>query len=349
MRRLLPVRNRLLRAVGRGVDLRDASVETTELHPEEVEAVRPAVFLDGQLERATGAVSGHGTLAGELALATRIRAPHAPVVRYTLENCLVHYGGVDYQGGALRKHAIRTRPLLSERIHHRRRAVYCMSAVSHQYFGHWLQDACATALLRDPDEALFLDLREDWPHAREYAAAFGFAPEPAGLHFVERLSVYEDHGQGAHKRRRYAELRRRLAAAMGEAADAGAKLYFRRGDTGVARLVANDDEVTRALTADGFETFDVAGASAGDIWRRFSRARVVVSMDGSHLNHLYFAMPPDSLLLTFIPADHFTMTQTGYAAAARLRYAFLVVDPTPGGYAVPIPDLLRTLARADAA
>lgn len=348
LRRFLPLLNRARRSVGKRLPLETAARTATVLQPEEREEIRPPVFLQGQLEKVTAGVSGHGTLAGELALATQRSLVHSPVIRFELKDCLVHPGGVDFQGGAVRKQPLGIRPLASGRIETRSRAIYCMSAVSHQYFGHWLQDACATALLAEPDESLLLDVRADWPHAGQYATAFGLSPDPAPLVFVESLTLCQDHGQGANKRARYADLRRRLAAAVdGPCADGG-RVYFRRGAGGVARLVANEDEVTRALDDLGFEVFDLEGASMADIQRRFRSARTVVSVDGSHLNHLYYALPPDSLLLTLVPADRFTLNQIAYCAAISLRYAFMVVDPRPEGYFVSIGDLLDTLERAGA-
>lgn len=336
------LRNRLSPRRG----LAEAAVETVVLQPAEVEHIRPLIFLPGQIEKATAAVPGHASLADEVAIARNTKLLHAPVIRHTLEKCLVHPAGVDFRGGSLRKKGVDFRSLVSGNIRRLSDAIYCMSGVSHEYFGHWLQDACAAALLQREGEALLLDVRPDWPHAREYMGALSLEGETSPLQLVERLSVYQDHGQGSHKRRRYADMRRRLDASFGVCSTGAPLVYFRRGGSGAARIVANEAEVIAALVDQGFEVFDLNSASAREIFIRFRDARAVVSMDGSHLNHLYLSLPRDATLLTLVPADRFTMNQVGYAAAAGLRYGFVVVEPKPEGYFVSTSDLLATLRLA---
>lgn len=223
------------------------------------------------------------------------------------------------------------------------RALYCMSGVSHTFFGHWLQDACPTALLQKEDEALLLTSPPVWQHADQYVRAFGFQPQPWHLLHVDQLTVYQDHSQGSSKRRRYAELRRRLEIVYPGSSQGSSRVYFRRGATGVSRLIVNEDAVIDSLRARGFEVFDLPGASAQDIINRFRHVDFVVSLDGSHLNHLYFTMQPGAKMMTFVPANCFTMNQVGYCTAAGLRYGFMVAEPKATGFAVSIPELNATL------
>lgn len=341
--RLRPLTNKLAARLGRTRDLAAAAVETVIEQAEERERHIPPAFLPSQLEKARAGAAGQPSGDYELSLATRNDLVHMPVVRYVLEDCLVHAAGVEHRGGSLRIQELKPSFIAARHIRRVPQALYCMSGVSHQFFGHWLQDSCATAFLRQEDEALLLTKPAAWPHAHEYAVALGLAPEPWELLRVDRLTVYDDFSQGSSKRRRYAEMRRRLETAFGGSRTAGRRVYFRRGATGVVRLVANEDAVIASLQRRGFEVFDLAGASAQQIYARFRDAEFVVSLDGSHLNHLYFSMQPGARLMTFVPGDRFTMTQLGYCAAAGLRYGFMVVDPTPAGYHVSIADLNDSL------
>lgn len=345
--RLKPFTNGLARKLHRGRSLQDASLEVVVVQPEEVEHHDLPLHLPGQLGKATKGWSGPETLDLELAIATATRVTHVPTIRHTLADCLVHPAGVDFPGGSYRIQPLRAASLIAGRVRRVPSAVYCMSAVSHEYFGHWLQDACSTALLKRDEDALLLAERPNWPHAGQYLQAFGFRPEPFDLLHVERLTLYQDHGQGSSKRQRYAELRRRLEVAYPELVPSGPRVYFRRGTTGVARFVANEEAVIASLSARGFEVFDLAGASVREVQTRFRHAECIVSMDGSHLNHLYFAMQPGGKLMTFVPADRFTMVHIGYCVAAEFRYGFMVVDPTPAGYEVSLPDLHATLDLMD--
>lgn len=337
------VTNILARRVGRGQDIKKASVKAVVEQPEEAQPHDPPVFLPNQLAKATAGSPGHQSVEAELQQATATTLVHAPVVRYLLEDCLVHPAGVEFKNGSYRIQRLDIRKLVSGHLMHTSKALYCTTGASHTFFGHWLQDECATALLRQGSEALLLAHRPDWPHAGQYLQAFGTEPVSSDVLHVEQLAIYDDRSQGSSKRKRYNELRRRLERVFPESTGDRSRVYFRRGSTGVARPVANEDSVIVHLKDRGFDVVDLAGASVRDIITRFRSADFVVSMDGSHLNHLYFALQPGAKLMTFVPANCFTMNQRGYCAALDIGYGFMVVDPTPAGYNVSIPDLSATL------
>ncbi len=340
--RFRPFVNQCIALSGYGRDLFDLAADVTVIAPPEKEPANALFVLDGQIEKATAGAAGFSTLEEEVAIVRAREVTHDAVIRYTFEDCLVHEAGLDVAGGKFRKKRPNGVKLLTEPLTGLSGAAYCMSGVSERFFGHWIRDACATALLAAPDEALILDTRPDWPHAAQYADALRLAPERAAMIRVDRLTLHQDHSQGSLKRARYARMRRRLAAAFpGEAGGAGA-VYFRRGASGVARLIANEDEVTDRLSREGFDVVDVEGTSLGEIQRRFRRARLVVSVEGSHLNHLHFAMQPGACLITLVPADYFNAIHVGIAQAVGLRYGFMVIDPVENGYRVDCDDLLAT-------
>lgn len=341
--RFRPLTNKIARRLRNERDLATAAVETIVEQPKEVEPHLPPVFLPNQLSKTTQGSPGHQDLEAEIAQATRTELVHSSVLRHTLEDCLVHPAGIDFVGGSFRIHPLKILPLATSRIRRVPRALYCMSEVSHTFFGHWLQDACSTALLQKEGEALLLTNPPSWQHADQYLQAFGFQPQPGQVLQVDQLTVYQDHSQGSSKRRRYAELRRRLKIAYPGQRQGSSRVYFRRGATGAARLIANEEAVIDSLKARGFEVFDLPGASTQNIINRFRHVDFVVSMDGSHLNHLYFTMQRGAKMMTFVPANRFTMNQVGYCAAAGLRYGFIVADPTAAECSVSIPELNATL------
>ncbi|MGV3728272.1 glycosyltransferase 61 family protein [Hydrogenophaga sp.] len=337
------IHNAGLGMLGRSRTWSQAAADIEVIQPEEVEPLRPAVCLPGQLERATSGVPGLSTLEQEMGWLTTDPVTHAAVIRYTLRDCLVHAHGVEYAGGCVGKSSGGWQRIPSGAIEAVPSAAYCMSAVSHQYFGHWLQDACATSLLARAGEALVLDVRPDWPHATEYADAFELRPHPARNLHVRELSVFQDLSQGSSKRQRYARLRDRLARAFGPGPARAQPVYLRRGSTGVSRVISNEAAVTQRLESEGFLVLDIAGLSATEMFRHLAAAPVVVCMDGSHMNHLYFSLPRGGSILSFIPADRFTVTNFGYAGAAGLHFGMLVVERDENGYVVDVDAMMRTL------
>lgn len=343
MIRLRPVANKFSKIFGNERELKSSAVETVVEQVQENENHRAPVYLPGQLEKASQGTFGHQSLDNEIHEAIKAELVHKPVVRHTLENCLVHPSGVDFLNGSFRIQELKILPLTAAKIRRIPKALYCMTGASHKFFGHWLQDACATALLQQEDEVLLLAEPNEWAHARQYIHAFGFCPEPASVLHVDRLTIYEDIGQGSNKRLRYKKLRDRLERAYPGKISGSRKVYFRRGTTGAARLVSNEDDVIQALRYRGFEVFDLEHSSVEDIAKRFRDVDCVVSVDGSHLNHLYYTMAEHSKLITFVPSDRFTMNQVGYCASAKIDYGFLVMDPDLEKYNVSIDDLNSTL------
>jgi capsular polysaccharide biosynthesis protein len=341
--RLLPLINTGLRRLGRNVNPEKMAAETVVVSPEETQPILKPIFLPNQIGKITARAPGIGTLQEEIDLAFQSRQVHAPLIRYTLRNCFVHEAGFEVLGGARRKKEVSGWKFLKDPVLSIPDATYCMTSVSHTYFGHWLLDSCATALLARPEQALLLDPRPDWSHSAQYLNVFGLRPATPAQYVVDRLVFYQDHALGASKRDRWKEMRRRILEAIPDAAGSSELIYFRRGNTGVNRSVANEPELLSALSRQGFSIVEVDGPSVSQIQQSFRTARIVISMEGSHQHHLYFSMPPGSCLITITPADRFALLQLRYANATELRFAFVVASPTENGYEVDIPDLLRTI------
>jgi len=325
-------------ALRRGAALEDTARSRTVLQEEERQSVTPPLHVPGELERVTEGVAGHSTRDEEIAIARRTELTHAPVIRWEIADCLILPGGIEARGAAqrIRRPGLRdltTRPVRIDR------ALYARTGATGRYFGHWLQDGCAAALLAQPGEQVVLDHRPDWPNSTQYLDAFGLSPVPQSHLRVDRLAVLSDVGQGSLKRDRYARMRAQLEARFPGKDATGQRIFFRRGETGVARAIANEDAVLAALARHGFVVEDVAGASVGDLMRRFRGADCVITVDGSHMGHLYFALDPEACLLSLIPANRFTMVHVGYARAMNLRYGFGVMTPGPDGYHVDIDRL----------
>jgi len=356
--RLRPFANRARRALLGRRALEDAAVERETLQAAETEALPPPLALPDASARATAGCPGHSTLAEERHRAEITQVVHDAVVRYVLEDALVHPGGIEVPGAA-RLFAPADAAALRAPIARLPCAAYAATGATQRYFGHWLRDGCTTALLARDGEALLLDMRSDWPDVPAYLGALGLAPAPGALFRVGRLAVFDDHGQGALKRARYAELRRRVAEAWpGSGTDPAARtgtgrettrdaarVFFRRGASGQPRGIANEEALVAFLKGRGFEVVDLAGARADALVRRFRAADLVLSVDGSHVNHAYLGLRPGAALLTLIPADRFTMVHRFCAHAFGLRYGYAVMARAGAGWAVDLDRLAALLDR----
>jgi capsular polysaccharide biosynthesis protein len=163
---------------------------------------------------------------------------------------------------------------------------------------------------------------------------------------VGRLHVYKDYALNASKRQRLQTLARRLKVHFPSAPCAPRSIYLRRGGSGVSRLVAEEETLITALQGSGFAVVDVEGIALADLMAALSGAEIVISIEGSHINHALFAMAEGGVLLVLNPADRFNAFHLANAAAFGLQPATLVMQRVEGGYGADPAEVLDTLALA---
>lgn len=343
MPNMISVVNIVRSRLGKVRALSDAAVAVDTLETGHVEAAPPLHVLPGQLDRVTGGVPGHSEAADELNGALANVFHHAPVTRFVMQDCLVHPFGVEYNGGHLAKARSLLGRVTASPTEEVERAHYCMSGASARYFGHWLTDACPTALLAQDGGTAILDARPDWPDTPFYAQAFQLETATPTALRVRELHLYSDVSQGLSKRQRYETLKSRMRSWAGAGETTGQPVYLRRGATGISRVIAQEDTLCDALSRAGFTIVDLAQGSLRQRHQALSGAPVVVTVDGSHVCHAHYAMKPGSALITLIPADRFTMVHRAYAHAMGLRYGCVVLEPGDGGYRADLQEIRKTV------
>lgn len=340
---LLPLVNLVKRLFsGTQKSLLEFASNVEEIQPAETGYYPRAIYTPGSLDRIV-AVHPWTTLPLELAqIETSMN--HAAVIRYEFENVLVHPLGLDLRDGArMRIRGGLLPKARSNRIKYLETATYCMTPAVSRYFGHWLRDGCATALLTPPGDPLILSANKGWDHSPCYLRAFNLEPERTDRLYVRRLVLFQDHGQGSSKQRRYEELRRRIRFAYPAEDDGPRKVYLRRGAGGRQRVLTSEGDLVDRLVTQGFDIVDVLRLSMEDLAYRLRSARIIVSMEGSHVNHAYFSAPDHAKVLLLIPADRVSLVHAGIARALGFGFGFCVISAEPGGYRVEINELLSTL------
>lgn len=340
-----PVANLALRRFGGRRTLEEAAVASDTLQEVESVPLGEIVALPGAEARLTGSDTALAEFEREL---SRLQAPtisHGAVRRHVLENCFVHGAGFDWRGGGYRIRQLSVPRDLSASAPRIEAATYAMTALSHQFFGHWLREACSTAVLAPEGEALILDVPEAWPHARAYVEAFGLSPTAGRPLRVERLTVYTDNSYGSHRVARMRTLRARLGTG---ARGARGRLYLERGAAGSPRGLADTDGFHAALQRLGFQILDITAARYQEVAAAIAAADLVLAIEGSHQSHIHYHLREGGALLTLMPADRLSTIHTACALALGFRYGYVVIEPTPDGYSVDLGDLEATLALLDA-
>ena len=117
-------------------------------------------------------------------------------------------------------------------------------------------------------------------------------------------------------------------------------VYLRRGETGDQRLLNDEDAMIRRLERRGFCSINIQDLELGEIHAALCEATVIVSLDGSHITHIYYTAPENAALVTMIPDDRFVDVHKKYCDCVGMRIGFLVCGRAGDGYDV---DLERTL------
>jgi len=307
--------------------------------PEEIRANRPAIFLPGQLERITGAPS-ESTKEEEVAAAIAPTTVHGATIAYHIKGATLVDGSIyarHYRHFIADKSLIDTPP---RELRHLKTAALASSYYGTKYFGHWLRDDCPSHLLA-ADFGEPLCLRTPFPHQQAYQDYFGQDWTPTDRARIDHLVIFQDFGHNSLKRKRFALLRNRLRSRY-PGTGKEAFVYLRRGRSGVARLVQNEDEILEAIVKLGFVILDVASDPLDRILATLADAKLVVSIEGSHLAHCGAAIPTGGGLLVLQPCDRFSHTQRSWCESVGARFGFVVGMRSGAGYHFSVSEILRT-------
>ncbi len=316
--------------------------EPEVLQPTEVQTVQPPAMLPGMLDRVTGS-DEHLPVSYHIAATLQTKVTHAPVLRFTYRNALVRRSGFATAAHQLRFGKSRDLRELLGPVGSIPRVRFCYNSVIQRYFGHWMSDGIPSAYI-DPDRGqLWMPHQPTWTHAPKYLSALNLSVEATSVVQADELVVYQDYAQGSHKRARYAAIRDRLHTLFGggEATD---YLYLQRGLTGERRIIANEDAFCAELRRRNWKILDVATASMADMQRALCRARVVVGIEGSQLNHAQASLKPGSVLVVLIPNDRFGSTHPERSRAHDTRCGIVVLPGSKAaGYHVDKDEVFRTI------
>lgn len=339
--RLNPLRAPVIRRVF-GARMPEAYI----LQPQETEAVRPPAILPGMLDRVIG-TDEHSVLADHLITARETIVTHAPVLRRTYRNALVRRSGFATWGynESYDRH-IRAGKSAGP-ILHVPEMRYCHNYVIWRYFGHWLTDAIPSALIDPGQGELWMPPHADWCHAKKYSDTLDLTIVEAPLVHADQLIVYQDFGQGSHKQARYAAIRSQLHEQFGSG-EFSECVYIKRGTDGAQRFIVNERALIDELVARNWVILDVSTTTVEELQRVLCRARVVVSIDGSHLDHAHLSLQAGAVMVVLMPQDRFSTRQIGPIRAHRVSPGLVVLNGTQAqGYQADIEEILRTVDLAE--
>jgi hypothetical protein len=340
MNRILPVTSRLRAKWLGNEEIHNCASEIIEIAPLVDREHPPAISLPLELERVLS-VQEETTPEIEFSRLRQGMRRHGPTVAYRLDNAVLAQGTLYYKGGynVIRGGSSAVAP---RRRDYFREVQLCTNNVIERYFGHWLNDGLLLGQLAEQMSLQGLVLkREPWLHEPEYRRMSGIEATHVEHALVDRLWVVDDRGVNHSWITRVKRLRNRIQSTITKTRSK--RIMLTRGKIGAPRILANSDEVQDELEKCGFEIINPEDESVSKIVGAISSAEIVVVVEGSAQSHCTYALPPGSTLLTIQPPTRFVAISKDRADAAGYHWAFVVADPHPNGFYLPIDRLMRTL------
>ena len=323
--------------------IKSAAFEQEVLCPAEFEELNPAIFLPGQIDKIQATAAG-SQLSTEIENLKKRSVRHAPTIGYHIRDATLLNGSL-YAGNL--RHMVFEKESKSPSSGHSGHAILAKAALAStflgaKYFGHWLKDDCLQYMLAEEYSQPLCLKHSYYQHAPEYAQYFSQNWTPSESARIDHLIVFQDFGQNSLKRRRYGTLRSRIEACM-PSGNRTPLVYLRRGQPGTVRLIENESEIMDLLARRGFEIVDISSTPLVRLLSFLLSAKLVVSIEGSHLAHCWPSVENPTSVLTLQPPDRFISVYRGRVSCMSGDFGMVVGDGRRGHYSFSISDILRTI------
>lgn len=334
------------RLLGRSPGLTDISSRSWTICPAEITSVPPAIYLDDSIDRVQG-VAISTSRDNELRRIKGGRVEHAPTVAHEIHQAHLLDGSL--YAGPWRWQLARGRTPFywrGDRLVETSAALACTFYGSF-YFGHWMRDDLSLALAAAEIDKPVITSRTAFRHEPGYRELLDASPLAYAACSFNRIVLIEDFAQNTSKRRRYEELRARLAARIPETACR--RVYLRRGTMGAleSRTLLNGAQIESLLVAHGFAIVDPDRLSSEELCQQLRGARIVVATEGSHLAHAIYTIAADGVICALQPPYRFNNIYKDYTDCAGMRYAFVVGTALNDGFTISVDELARTLGKIE--
>ena len=337
--------NRLAaKLLGEPIELQNLEKDAICLNPSEVQEVRPAIYIESHLQRVLG--SHHlSSVAYEFERLHQKIAVHAATKLYSIGKTKLFRGGLWTEKNQVLTRLLKEKdPIYSVNLES---AVLTDSDIANQYFGHWISDAVPAQLVGTTDMPSLIFRKPHYQHASEYAHIFDLQNINGNMGVVENLYLLQDYSQNSYKVKRYLQLRQLLQKNLTSLIDSEHKgVFMARGNTGVKRSLINEDAVIEHLKTRGFDIVYPEKMTVSDLARRLWNVPLVISVEGSALNHCIYSMALHGAYLILQPPNLVNHVHKGICDAMNRFYGFYVCQAAQNSdefYVDSMPDLDRVI------
>ena len=220
------------------------------------------------------------------------------------------------------------------------------------FFGHFVRaELPLQRIARTAGVPCYGISRESYPHWDDYRrlAKAEFTPLASSAWFHELLipAVPVQHPLWRRAVSEIADLIRAEAAGWTDVPRPRGLVYLTRGEGTGARNPANETDL-HALTRAQGGTVVSAELPLRELLGALIDADAVISTEGSHLCHAFFATKPGATVLVIQPPSRLNSVYKSVADARGVRYAALIGEVRGASYGIDESRLMRLLERARA-
>lgn len=320
----------------------DGAFRTIEFSPGTDWPAEIGLHLPDEDERILGFVET-GRDEDELTSSRRPVVSQGPTRAYCVRDVMIADGAVMSRKSYEIIRSEKRRPWVSDTIEEYDERTFCSTAVSEQYWGHWLKDVFCHELLAQQIGAAPLVLpNRNRLHEDGYRALLGMPAHSVRVAHVEKLWLLEDHEINAGRVARMDKIGSKLRSVHD--VPGPSRVYLKRGVTGIGRTLLNEAEIIAALERRGFAIVAPEELEPDKIVATMRSAKLVIAVEGSAMSHATIIMQPGSGLLAIEPPMRFNMLPRTYCTALGLTLGYTVGDPGENDdFSQPIDRLLQVV------
>lgn len=214
-----------------------------------------------------------------------------------------------------------------------------------RYFGHWLRDDCATALIFEQSEGRRISsCKPIWKDSEAYTDVFGLkVSDFTSSAVVDEMYYCDDIYQNSHKARRFNTLRARIRTKI-RARDGGRIVYIARGFSAKQRPFLNEGEVIEQLSKRGVKIVFAEDQETNDFLSEIMDASIIVGVEGSQFSHAVYALQErKGGILVIQPPNRVFTSHLDWSRVMGVDFGMVVGNQKGSGFEVPYEDILKTI------
>lgn len=342
---LRPFQDKALSLLGLSRRFQEVATRSWEIAPAQTKPASPALYDPAELDHVQGTWSGT-TIAAEVDKLVSPVQSHAATRGFLLKNVDVVDGYLYGRRWKLRLMPVRPPVWAAAPEVRMAHGTLACTWSGNMWFGHWVTDDLTLYLAAAEVGAPFTLERKPYQHEPQYRELLDIPDAPLRRAHFDEMIVLEDFAQNDYKRRRYELLRSRLRAHLPRRGSD--YVFLRRGSSGERRSLVNSVEVESFLSSQGFAIVDPEALQPVEVAARLLHARVVLSVEGSHLAHALLAASQGAILCCIQPPGRFNNIYRGHTECLNMGYAIIVARPSESGFRVELDSIKRILDRIGA-